>query len=72
MSEEISPDIVALYRANAIEEPDASLDAAILRAARPRRIPHTAFAALTILLAAAANLRHRRRRPQRRKRCCRV
>ncbi len=37
MSEEMSPDIAALYRASATEEPDVRLDAAILRAARRSR-----------------------------------
>lgn len=52
MSDEISSDLVAFYRANAVEEPDASLDTAILRAARPRRLSPVAFASLAVVLLA--------------------
>lgn len=52
MSDEISPDIAALYRAGATEEPDARLDSAVLRLARRRPLPRLAFAALSVLLLA--------------------
>lgn len=53
MSDDISPDIVALYRASATEEASPHLDAAILRAARPRRLSPGAIAALAVVLLAA-------------------
>lgn len=54
MSDDISSDIAALYRASATEEPDASLDAAILHAARRQhRVPQVALASFAVLLVAA-------------------
>lgn len=63
MSDEISPEIAALYRASATEEPDASLDAAILRAARQRRQPHVMFTLLAVLLLAATMIALRPEKP---------
>jgi hypothetical protein len=50
MSDEISPDIAALYRASATEAPDAGLDPAILLVARRRWRPHIVFAMAAVLL----------------------
>lgn len=45
--------LFALYRASATEEPDARLDAAILRAARRRRQPQLAAALAAVLVLAS-------------------
>ncbi|MBU6296944.1 MAG: hypothetical protein KGJ79_02310 [Alphaproteobacteria bacterium] len=63
MSSEIPSDIAALYRASATEEPDARLDAAILRAARRRRLPQIAFAMAAVLLLAATAIALRPEKP---------
>jgi len=54
MSDGLSPDIVALYRADATEEPDDHLDRAILKAARRRGNRHLMPVMLTVLLLATA------------------
>jgi hypothetical protein len=46
--------LLAFYRAHAVEEPDVSLDASILRAARRRTLPVPAMAALLCLATLAA------------------
>lgn len=53
MSDELPNELTALYRSSATDEPDAELDAAILRAARRNRRPRLMIAAATLLLAAA-------------------
>ncbi|MDE1987179.1 MAG: hypothetical protein KGL29_10275 [Alphaproteobacteria bacterium] len=53
MSEDLSSELLALYRTHAAEEPDAFLDAKILCAARHRRRPHIVFAMATVLLLVA-------------------
>jgi hypothetical protein len=63
MNDQISPDIAALYRAGATEEPDASLDAAILRAARRGRQPRLTFTILTVLLLATTMIALRPEKP---------
>lgn len=54
MSEELSAQLLALYRAGAVEEPDERMDATILAAAQRRRVPHVVFAIPAVLLLAAA------------------
>lgn len=63
MSDEISPGIAALYRASATEEPDARLDAAILRAARQRRQPHLMVTVMIVLLLAGTMIALRPEKP---------
>lgn len=63
MSDELSTQLLALYRAGAVEEPNERMDAAILAAAQRRRLPHLMFAIPTFLLLAMAMIALRPEKP---------
>lgn len=63
MSDDLSPDIVALYRADATEEPDDRLDRAILKAARRRGNRLLMPVMLAVLLLAATIIALRPEKP---------
>jgi hypothetical protein len=65
MSDELTTQLLALYRAGAAEEPDERMDAAILAAARRRRVPHLMFAIPTVLLLAVTMIALQSEKPVR-------